>query len=91
MMRTKGYAATTVADVIALAGICGRTFYEHFADLADAVVSAHDLLERRVGTRPWLAPMWTPSSGSSTAPTRSYGRWTTTPIWRGCCWWNRSP
>jgi len=32
---TKGYPATTVADIISLAGVSRSTFYEHFEDKAD--------------------------------------------------------
>ena len=31
-VAAKGYAKVTVADVVALAGVSRRTFYEHFAD-----------------------------------------------------------
>jgi AcrR family transcriptional regulator len=38
----KGYAATTVADVVARAGVSRRTFYEHFADREDCFLAAYD-------------------------------------------------
>jgi AcrR family transcriptional regulator len=38
----KGYAKVTVADVVALAGVSRRTFYEHFADVEDCFVEAYD-------------------------------------------------
>jgi AcrR family transcriptional regulator len=38
----KGYAATTVADVIARAGVSRATFYEHFGDKEDCFVAAFD-------------------------------------------------
>lgn len=38
----KGYAATTVADVIALAGVSRRTFYEHFPKIEDCFLAAYD-------------------------------------------------
>lgn len=38
----KGYAATTVADIIRVAGVSRRTFYEHFADKEDCFLAAFD-------------------------------------------------
>lgn len=38
----KGYGAATVADVIALAGVSRRTFYEHFATLEDCFLEAYE-------------------------------------------------
>jgi AcrR family transcriptional regulator len=38
----KGYAATTVADVVARAGVSRRTFYEHFSDKEDCFLAAYD-------------------------------------------------
>jgi AcrR family transcriptional regulator len=38
----KGYAATTVADVIALAGVSRRAFYEQFADKEDCYLASYD-------------------------------------------------
>jgi len=38
----KGYAETSVADVIALAGVSRRTFYEHFKDKEDCFLAAYD-------------------------------------------------
>jgi AcrR family transcriptional regulator len=38
----KGYTDTTVADVIATAGVSRRTFYEHFADKQDCFLAAYD-------------------------------------------------
>src|SRR5437868_792889 len=38
----KGYAATTVADVVARAGVSRRTFYEHFSDREDCFLAAYD-------------------------------------------------
>ena len=38
----KGYAATTVADVVAGAGVSRKTFYEHFRDKEDAFLCAFD-------------------------------------------------
>src|SRR6266550_4193374 len=36
----KGYAATTVGDVIARAGVSRKTFYEQFADKEDCFYAA---------------------------------------------------
>src|SRR6476659_5078578 len=38
----KGYAATTVADVVARAGVSRKTFYEHFADREECFLAAYD-------------------------------------------------
>jgi AcrR family transcriptional regulator len=38
----KGYAPTTVADVIARAGVSRKTFYEHFRDKEDCFLAAYD-------------------------------------------------
>lgn len=39
----KGYRATTVADIIAEAGVARTTFYKHFADKHECFLAAHDL------------------------------------------------
>jgi AcrR family transcriptional regulator len=44
----KGYAKTTVADVVALAGVSRRTFYEHFKDVEDCFVEAYDAATRAI-------------------------------------------
>ena len=45
----RGYAAATVADVIARAGVSRSTFYDQFSDKEDCFVAAHeDLIERLV-------------------------------------------
>jgi AcrR family transcriptional regulator len=41
-VAAKGYAATSVADVIALAGVSRRTFYEHFSDKEECFLAAYD-------------------------------------------------
>ena len=41
-VAAKGYAETSVADVIALAGISRRTFYDHFKDKEDCFLAAYD-------------------------------------------------
>jgi AcrR family transcriptional regulator len=44
----KGYAATTVEDVTAHAGVSRRTFYDLFADKEDCFVAAYDRIAERV-------------------------------------------
>src|SRR4051794_37500083 len=39
-----GYGATRVADVIALAGVSRRAFYELFADKEDCFLATHDIV-----------------------------------------------
>jgi AcrR family transcriptional regulator len=41
-VAAKGYAATSVADVIALAGVSRRTFYEHFKDKEECFLASYD-------------------------------------------------
>jgi AcrR family transcriptional regulator len=41
---TKGYAATTVADLISLVGVSRATFYEHFEDKGDCFSAAVEAL-----------------------------------------------
>jgi AcrR family transcriptional regulator len=38
----KGYAATSVADIIGLAGVSRRTFYEHFDSKEDCFLASYD-------------------------------------------------
>jgi AcrR family transcriptional regulator len=38
----KGYAATTVGDVVGRAGVSRKTFYEHFTDKLDCFLAAYD-------------------------------------------------
>src|SRR4051794_7551636 len=42
VVAEKGYAAATVADVIAHAGVSRRTFYEYFRDKEDCFLAAYD-------------------------------------------------
>jgi AcrR family transcriptional regulator len=46
-----GYSATRVEDVIALAGVSRRTFYDHYANKEQAFLAAYDLVvaQLRVG------------------------------------------
>ena len=64
----KGYPATSVADVIALAGVSRKTFYEHFRVKEDCFLAAYDagvdlVLDAIVAARPepgddsWIALM----------------------------------
>ncbi|MBX5468909.1 MAG: TetR/AcrR family transcriptional regulator [Thermoleophilaceae bacterium] len=39
----KGYAATTVADVVGRAGVSRKTFYEHFRDKEECFLAAWDV------------------------------------------------
>jgi AcrR family transcriptional regulator len=39
----KGYAGTTVADVVGRAGVSRKTFYEHFEDKLDCFLAAYDI------------------------------------------------
>jgi AcrR family transcriptional regulator len=41
-VAAKGYAATTVADVVGGAGVSRKTFYEHFRDKEDCFLAAFD-------------------------------------------------
>lgn len=44
----KGYAKVTVADVVALAGVSRRTFYEHFDDVEHCFVAAYETATREL-------------------------------------------
>jgi AcrR family transcriptional regulator len=66
--REKGYAAMTVADVVATAGIAREAFYEHFRSKEDAFLTAQAVsLENSVsmaaskffGEEPWSERVWT--------------------------------
>jgi AcrR family transcriptional regulator len=41
-VAARGYPATSVADVIAAAGVSRKTFYEHFSDKEDCFLAAYD-------------------------------------------------
>jgi AcrR family transcriptional regulator len=41
-VAAKGYARTTVADVVRLAGVSRRTFYEQFSDKEDCFLAAYE-------------------------------------------------
>jgi len=42
VVADKGYGAATVADVIKVAGVSRRTFYEHFPGLEDCFLAAYE-------------------------------------------------
>jgi AcrR family transcriptional regulator len=56
----KGFADSTVADVVARGGVSRRTFYEHFDDKLDCFLTAYrvhaEALERRVQAAVAAAP-----------------------------------
>lgn len=43
-----GYADASVADVIAIAGVSRKAFYEHFKDKEDCFLTAYDVLSDRL-------------------------------------------
>jgi AcrR family transcriptional regulator len=51
-IEERGYAATTIADIVRHAGVSKRTFYKHFADKEEALRAlyafASDNLDRRI-------------------------------------------
>ncbi|MDQ3850823.1 MAG: TetR/AcrR family transcriptional regulator [Actinomycetota bacterium] len=47
-VAAKGYAATTIADVVGRARVSRRTFYEQFADKEDCFLAAYDLAAQMV-------------------------------------------
>jgi AcrR family transcriptional regulator len=51
VVGAKGYRVTTVADVIALAGVSRKTFYEHFANKQECLFAAFDFVSERVVER----------------------------------------
>jgi AcrR family transcriptional regulator len=48
VVAAKGYAATTVADVIKKAAVSRKTFYEHFADKEECFIAAYDEITRQL-------------------------------------------
>ena len=65
VVADQGYAETTVADVISVAGVSRATFYEHFADREDCFVAAYSAVMERMltfvaegftadGSRDWI-------------------------------------
>src|SRR4051812_41114496 len=47
-VAAKGYAATSVADVIALAGVSRKTFYTHFDDKEACFLASYDTGAERI-------------------------------------------
>ena len=43
----KGYADTTIADIVRIAGVSRRTFYEHFVSKADCLLALYSAASRR--------------------------------------------
>ncbi len=43
-----GYAEASVADVITIAGVSRKTFYEHFADKEECFLTAYEVLSARL-------------------------------------------
>ncbi len=54
-IAANGYQATTVADVIALAGLSRKTFYEHFANKQECLLATYDLVAEESMRRVELA------------------------------------
>ncbi|HZP11662.1 MAG TPA: helix-turn-helix domain-containing protein [Nevskiaceae bacterium] len=48
VVADKGYAAASVADVIAIAGVSRRTFYEQFADIEGCFLAAYEAGRERL-------------------------------------------
>src|SRR3954470_10846908 len=64
VVAEKGYASTTVGDVVAGAGVSRKTFYEHFRDKEECFLAAFDagveaLLAAIVAAEP-AGPGWVP-------------------------------
>ena len=53
----RGYAATTVAEVIALAGVSRRAFYEMFSNKEACFLATHDIVVARA--RKLMLVAWT--------------------------------
>ena len=46
-VSAKGYAATTIADIAAEAGVSKRTFYEHFDSKAECLIALYEAASRQ--------------------------------------------
>jgi len=67
MARTvaaRGYAATSVADVLREAGVSRRTFYERFSDKEDCFLAAYDVIVGLALERVRAACAEAPESGA---------------------------
>jgi AcrR family transcriptional regulator len=51
----KGYAAMSVEDIVATAGVSRRTFYDHFKDKEDAFLAAYDAIGAKAIARVQVA------------------------------------
>ncbi|KUL38716.1 hypothetical protein ADL22_17535 [Streptomyces sp. NRRL F-4489] len=72
-MRDKGYAGTSVADIIRRAGVSRETFYQQFRSKEDCFVQALDAATDRLAGR--LAAAWQPpDAGATAAPEESFRR-----------------
>lgn len=49
-VSTKGYASTTIADIVGEACVSRRTFYEHFATKADCLIASYEAASRHALT-----------------------------------------
>ncbi len=50
-VAAKGYAETTLADIVAAANVSRRTFYEHFADKAECLLALFEQSSDRLAER----------------------------------------
>jgi AcrR family transcriptional regulator len=48
VVSERGYAAMRIEDVILVAGVSRRTFYDHFANKEEAFLAAYDLVVRQL-------------------------------------------
>ena len=72
-MAEKGYAETSVADVLRRARVSRETFYEQFASKQDCFIAAYEMaavmiLERMAGAA------WRPSESPSASPVERFDR-----------------
>jgi AcrR family transcriptional regulator len=67
LAESRGYNATTIADITRLAGVDGRAFYAAFADKQEAFMAVHELGVQQVmsktaraffATGPWPERIW---------------------------------
>ncbi len=66
----KGYAATTIDDIVRGAGVSKKTFYEHFRDKEDCFVAAYEAAADALLRARARARSEGPTTGSS-APARA--------------------